>query len=1250
MHLITISLQFSPSFQIISSRINNVYFLTLGWCEMKQSEKRYIWRKRIQSFWGIAILTFGIISSSQSISVYADADISMESTETAVTDAAVSDEGASLTAPTGQDYAESVITTEGNSAVSSESDGGETFSPEPDTQETAAPSDSSPDLTIVPDAGQMTDMVSNAPSVAQEQRETSDSDDLNREEEEENSADSGKDDPGQVVKLRIPDSLPSLRTISVQVSWKPDEIEKKPESITCTVFSDQSEAPVVTYSLSEADASETDDGTIVWSKTLPDHFPVYSKEGSIITYRIDAVDSDRQKYTVSVQENQNLYQNLNFYVPSESIKEGDDYLLADSVKGTVSLYKSLSSGGGKPEKISAGVLTGDGYSVRDQEGNSFQSFLVIQGSTLGTDDSTYVSALNQVTWSAQKDAAGNDSLINCASNENLPYPLQDSHFILFHKITPLEMPVENATSEFSLTREDDDPQNTENHSKEIESEDIFAESQTENVTENQTESISEEGNSGKARMFSIRAMRRLKSTDSSAGKRTITIKKTWEGENGDTSKRPDSLEFILYTDNPSQPLKTVSLTKANATNSTTWEYTLPEQYPIYDSSGNMIEYHMIENMSDSDMTYYRMSDSSSSSTLQTGYSGVSVFVPVSEIEDGTDYLVTDGNDGAVSLFRAEAPQTDGVLTTAAGTVNVLSDRILTGEDGTAYSRYILIKDTYYKTLGGEQVNDTDFMTWRAHAHNNGTVLTSNAYRLWGLEDSGDENRYSGFLTFSGNKWKITKSDSSTAGADSLFFYDASTGGFRTENGQTLYLFKKVSVQDDLSDQAETKFMFTNYRHSDVMDIDSDPAPISDSMDVKVEKQWADQEDHSGATVTIALLANGKEVRRIQLDASMDWKGTFDNLPEVDEAGNEISYGLKEISAVGNDGKPLDYQMAQADASEAAVTEEKIWLPVSRPGKTSNGEEYVVICWPNNVNGGGSSLTDDGSGNSAIIRTALTANSSGTQYALGEKNAGNVGGTGNLGITLQTTPITVGGKTYSSYIKDEDVTNTHKWKIAYAGQGVIPENGSYIRDLFTFQSVISGNYVSTQGSMPLNEKAGPREKFAYGFPLGDSGWPQSKHLEKQGYTKDQVAHMICAMDHYTIRTNQSPGGFNDEHYGNTGLYLYKAVTHTTKSFVLVNRKKEKTSITVKKKWDGDSESIRPESVLMELYRNGQATGNRITLDKTSGWEGSFEGLDILDSMGVAYRYTVVEVSKTAGYTTEYGVVSKDDRGVRTESWT
>ena len=735
----------------------------------------------------------------------------------------------------------------------------------------------------------------------------------------------------------------------------------------------------------------------------------------------------------------------------------------------------------------------------------------------------------------------------------------------------------------------------------------------------------------------------LSSADSSVGERTITIIKKWSGENGDTSKRPKSLEFILYTVDPAHPLTTVTLSAANAKDGTTWEYSLPNKYPIYDSSGNMIQYHMIENMPDSVAANYRINDASTSSNFQAGYSDASVYVPVNKIEEGVDYLVADGNAGAVKLLRAEAYQTNGVLTTADGAINVLNDRVLTGKDGTPYAKYILTKDAFYKTLGGQSVYDTDFMTWRAQIENGGAVLKSNAYRLWGLEESNNENQYKGFLTDGGKAWKITKADSSSADSSSLFTYDASTGGFRTGSGKTVYLFKKVSVKDDLSDQAETKFTFSNYKYSDVMDSNPDSTPADDVTDINVTKQWDDQENHNDDTVTIALLANGKEVQRIQVNAASGWKGNFENVPMEDQSGNKIAYSLKEISVTGKDGKSQDYQMATADASDAAVRTEKIWLPVNRPDKSKTGEEYVVICWPNNVNGGGNSLTDDGSGKSATIRTALTASKDGKHYALGEKNAGNVGGTGSLGITLQTKPVTVGGKTFNSYIKDADVSDTHKWIINYAGRDVIPENGSYVRDLFTFQSSISGNYLSTQGDMKLQTKAEGREKFAYGFPLGDANWPQSKHLEKQGYTKDQVAHMICAMDHYTLRTNQSPGGFNDEHYGNTGLYLYKAVKHTTENFVLVNRRKNKTSVTVQKKWADDSENNRPDSVSMELYRNGQATGKTITLSKTSSWKGSFQNLEISDSIGIPYQYTVKEISKGSQYTAEYGKITQDENG-------
>lgn len=1021
-----------------------------------------------------------------------------------------------------------------------------------------------------------------------------------------------KKNSAQTAELKILSRLSNFRKIAVQVSWKQDGTEGKPKYITCTLFSNQSKKPLETFKLSAANASKKKNGAIVWARTLSDQYPVYNEKGDVISYHIEAKDPENNDYSVTIHENQNMYQNLDFYVPSKKIQEGESYLLADADEGRVSLYKSAPNQTGSAGKITASVISGDSYVICGTDGKKYQTYIASQRPE--ENKTAYTAAMKQITWTAHRDASGAYFLVNMASREKLAYPAGDSPYVLFQKTVPKEMPVKSAETEFSLTRKEDSQQETGNKN---------------NITTKKS--------------FVLNAKSSLNSTDSSKGKRTITISKTWTGENGDTSKRPDSLEFILYTDDPSKPLKTVTLTASNAVDDVTWKYTLPETYPIYDSSGKMIEYHMIENISSSDTAYYRLDESSSSSTLQTGYSGTSVYVPVTKIEDGTDYLVADSSAGAVKLLRAEASQTDGVLTTAEGAVNVLSDRTLTGEDGSSYSRYILIKGAYYKTLGGQPVYDTDFMIWKAHAQNGGAVLTSNAYRLWGLEDSNNENQYQGFLTYSGKKWKITKADNSSAGADSLFSYDASTGGFRTGNGQTVYLFKKVSVQDDLSDQAESTFTFTNYRYSDVMDSGTDPAPTDDVTDIHVEKQWDDQEDHSNDTVTIALRANGKEVRRIQVNASSDWKGTFENLPAEDASGNEISYSLKEISAVGKDGEALDYQMAEAGASDASVRTEKIWLPVNRPDKTAGGEEYVVICWPNNVNGGGSSLTNDGSGSSAITRTALTADSSGKNYALGEKNAGNVGGTGSLGITLQTTPITVGGKTYASYIKDADVTDTHKWVINYAGTGVIPENGSYVRDLFTFQSSISKRYLSTQGAMTLQDKADTREKFAYGFPLGDANWPQSKHLEKQGYTADQVAHMICAMDHYTIRTNQSPGGFNDEHYGNTGLYLYKAVTHTTKSFVLVNRKTKKTSVTVQKEWSGDSESNRPESVSMELYRNGQATGKTVTLSKDSGWKGSFRDLDILDSVGVAYQYSVVEVSRISGYTPEYGEISKDDSG-------
>ena len=98
-------------------------------------------------------------------------------------------------------------------------------------------------------------------------------------------------------------------------------------------------------------------------------------------------------------------------------------------------------------------------------------------------------------------------------------------------------------------------------------------------------------------------------------------------------------------------------------------------------------------------------------------------------------------------------------------------------------------------------------------------------------------------------------------------------------------------------------------------------------------------------------------------------------------------------------------------------------------------------------------------------------------------------------------------------------------------------------------------------------------------------------------------------------------------------------------------KRKTTVSVRKEWknvDG-GDIVLPEGMLtvVELYQNGAATGNKITLDgvKDTGdittgeiepWVATFGFLDYNDSEGNEYQYTVKETNVPAGFTVSYGV--------------
>ena len=110
-----------------------------------------------------------------------------------------------------------------------------------------------------------------------------------------------------------------------------------------------------------------------------------------------------------------------------------------------------------------------------------------------------------------------------------------------------------------------------------------------------------------------------------------------------------------------------------------------------------------------------------------------------------------------------------------------------------------------------------------------------------------------------------------------------------------------------------------------------------------------------------------------------------------------------------------------------------------------------------------------------------------------------------------------------------------------------------------------------------------------------------------------------------------------------------------TFHFRNTLSEEIDIPVQKVWvdNDDHFGYRPDSITVELYRNGVATGKTLTLapnalqnfwnqitGTTFGWSGVFENLPKYDENGAVIDYTVVERDGSEHYDVSYG---KDEDG-------
>ena len=116
------------------------------------------------------------------------------------------------------------------------------------------------------------------------------------------------------------------------------------------------------------------------------------------------------------------------------------------------------------------------------------------------------------------------------------------------------------------------------------------------------------------------------------------------------------------------------------------------------------------------------------------------------------------------------------------------------------------------------------------------------------------------------------------------------------------------------------------------------------------------------------------------------------------------------------------------------------------------------------------------------------------------------------------------------------------------------------------------------------------------------------------------------------------------------YAQTILVSTDGTFHFKNTLSGTVDVPVRKVWvdSNDKQGLRPAEITVELYRNGIATGTKLTLKpnawqnfwngltgSASGWSGAFKDLPKYDEDGALYEYTVAEVPVPGGYIESYG---------------
>lgn len=391
------------------------------------------------------------------------------------------------------------------------------------------------------------------------------------------------------------------------------------------------------------------------------------------------------------------------------------------------------------------------------------------------------------------------------------------------------------------------------------------------------------------------------------------------------------------------------------------------------------------------------------------------------------------------------------------------------------------------------------------------------------------------------------------------------------------------------------------------------------------KTWVDSDDEDDvrpAVITIYLLANGKGIDSVDVREDKDgkWTWEFSDLPKYDVNGELIEYTFEEEAVYGYITNYNDDTTAITNTQLVNINGKKEW--VDDNNRDGIRPEFVTINlmaeYPV-VDG----AEEEGDQAPVAVKVTSAVVSAQSDWTFAFENLPKY--TADGVITYSITEDAVSG--YETDIDVVDgryvVTNTHEVETvvlegAKTWADKNDQDGKRPREIVI--DLLADGQMIARKTVNKNSVTTNYTEWAWEFTEDGEGNPLYKNKRVDGvttpiaYTINEVpvADYTTVVDGYNVTNSYTPGV---------------------------------TSMQVVKIWaDGNNrDGLRPESIQVQLYADGVAQGDPVTLNSEGDWTYTWTGLDKKQA-GKVVDYSVAELTEVEGYTTtrpveRYGTITE-----------